>query len=320
MTEHTRTVQLEADALAFAEATANPPFAFQLGAEGGRAVLAQAQSGEVVKPPVDAADRVIAGGPTGSISVRIVRPQGASAPLPVILYTHGGGWVFGDQHTHDRLIRELAVGANAAVVFTNYSRSPEAKYPTALEECYTVLNWIAAQGIGEGFDAKRIAVAGDSAGGNITAALTLLSKERGGPPLALQLLLYPVTDAHFGTESYLQFAEGHFLRRDGMMWFWDQYTATRADRSAITASPLRATAEQLQGLPPTLVITAEADVLRDEGEAYARKLREAGVLVTAVRFQAALHDFMMLHALANTAAARGAITLATAWLRANFAI
>jgi acetyl esterase len=319
MTSHVRTVQLEADAQAFADVTANPPFAFQLGAEGGRTVLAEAQSSEVNKPPVEIVDRVIAGGPNGRVSIRILRPPGFSSPLPVIIYTHGGGWVFGDEHTHDRLIRELAVGANAAVVFTNYTRSPEAKYPTAIEECYAALDWAASQSVDEGFDSSRIVVAGDSAGGNITAELTLLAKERGAPSIKLQVLLYPVTDASFDTDSYLQFAEGHFLRRDGMMWFWDQYTATPTDRTAITASPLRATTEQLQGLPPTLVITAEADVLRDKGEAYARKLREAGVLVTAIRFQAALHDFMMLNALANTRAARGAIALVNTWLRENFA-
>jgi acetyl esterase/lipase len=238
--------------------------------------------------------------------------------LPVIVYLHGAGWVFGNAHTHDRLIRELAVGAQAAVVFPNYSLSPEAKYPTAIEECYAAVQWVADSGHEHGLDPAHLAVAGDSVGGNMAAAVTLMAKARGGPAIRQQLLFYPVTDASFETQSYHQFAVGYFLRRDAMMWFWDQYTSSTEEREEITVSPLRATTEQLQGLPPALIITAEADVLRDEGEAYANKLRAAGVRVTAVRFQGIIHDFVMLNALANTAAARGALDLATAWLRRGF--
>ena len=261
---------------------------------------------------------MIEGGPNGHVSIRILRPQHASAMLPVILYIHGAGWVFGNNHTHDRLIRELAVGAEAAVVFPNYSLSPEARYPTAIEENYAVLRWVAEHGLEFGMDPQRIAVAGDSVGGNMAAAMTLMAKERGGPTIMRQLLFYPVTDAAFDTDSYHQFAEKYFLRRDAMMWFWDQYTTNPQERNEIMASPLRASIEQLKGLPQALVLTAEADVLRDEGEAYAKKLREAGNLVTAVRFQATIHDFVMLNALANTTAARGAIALATTWLREGF--
>ena len=212
-------------------------------------------------------------------------------------------------------MRELAVGAQAAVVFPEYRLSPEAKYPTANEESYSVVKWVAERGQ----DAERLAVAGDSVGGNMTAVVTLLSRERGGPDIRLQLLFYPVTDAAFDTASYHQFAEGYHLRRDAMMWFWDQYTTNPGERNQITASPLRASTQHLKGLPPALVITAEADVLRDEGEAYANKLRGAGVRVTAARFQGTIHDFVMLNALATTAAARGALALATAWLREGFA-
>ncbi len=268
--------------------------------------------------PVDIEDLTIADGPSEQVSLRILRPPRAQAPLPVIVYIHGAGWVFGSTQTHDRLMRELAVGARAAVVFPEYRLSPEAKYPTAIEESYSVVKWVAEHGLEHGLDAERLAVAGDSVGGNMTAAVTLLSRERGGPDIRLQLLFYPVTDAAFDTASYHQFAEGYHLRRDGMMWFWDQYTSNPGERNQITASPLRASTEQLKGLPPALVITAEADVLRDEGEAYANKLREAGVRVTAVRFQGTIHDFVMLNALAHTAAARGAIALATAWLREGF--
>jgi acetyl esterase len=217
------------------------------------------------------------------------------------------------------LIRELAVGAESAVVFPNYSLSPEAKYPIAIEECYAVLQWIAEKGAEKGLDAARVAVAGDSVGGNMSIAVNLMTLERQGPPVRLQLLFYPVTDASFDTDSYHEFAEGYFLRRDAMMWFWDQYTSSPEQREEITASPLRASIEQLKNLPPTLLINAEADVLRDEGEAFANKLRKAGVPVTAVRFQGTIHDFVMLNPLAQSRTARGAITLATAWLRHGFA-
>jgi len=311
-------IRLEPEAQAFAEAAAKPPFLFNLGPEKGRAALDEAQAGQVSTLPVDIEDLTIADGPSEQVSLRILRPPRAQAPLPVIVYIHGAGWVFGSTQTHDRLMRELAVGARAAVVFPEYRLSPEAKYPTAIEESYSVVKWVAEHGLEHGLDAERLAVAGDSVGGNMTAAVTLLSRERGGPDIRLQLLFYPVTDAAFDTASYHQFAEGYHLRRDGMMWFWDQYTSNPGECNQITASPLWASTEQLKGLPPALVITAEADVLRDEGEAYANKLREAGVRVTAVRFQGTIHDFVMLNALAHTAAARGAIALATAWLREGF--
>jgi acetyl esterase len=311
-------IYLEPEAQEFAEATANPPYLFDLGPEKGRQTVDEVQSGPVAKLPVDMEDRPIEGGPSGQVSVRILRPQNAPPTLPVIVYIHGAGWVFGNNHTHDRLIRELAVGAQAAVVFANYSLSPEARYPTAIEESYAAVKWVAKSGPEHGLDPERLAVAGDSVGGNMTAAVTLMAKERGGPVIRQQLLFYPVTDASFDTESYRQFAEGYFLRRDAMQWFWDQYTTDESQRDEITASPLRASTKQLEGLPPALVITGEADVLRDEGEAYANKLREAGVPVTAVRFQAIIHDFVMLNALANTHAARGAIALSTDWLRKGF--
>jgi acetyl esterase/lipase len=307
---------LEPAAAAFAEATANPPYLFDLSPVEGRKAVDEVQSGEIDKPAVDEEWITVSGGPTGSVRARIVKPVGTVGTLPVILYIHGAGWVFGNAHTHDRLVRELAVGAEAAVVFPEYDLSPEVRYPVAIEQNFTVAQWVVQQGATKGLDTARIAVAGDSVGGNMAAALTLMAKERGGLPLVQQVLFYPVTDASFDTGSYHQFAEGYFLRRDGMQWFWDQYTTDEAERAQITASPLRATTEQLAGLPPALVITGEADVLRDEGEAYANKLREAGVPVTAVRFQGIIHDFVMLNALRETHAAEAAITLATGTLRA----
>ncbi|CUW25957.1 MULTISPECIES: alpha/beta hydrolase [Streptomyces] len=301
---------LEPAAAEFAAATANPPYLFDLPPAEGRKAVDEVQSGEIDKPAVDEEWITVPGGPTGSVRARIVKPAGTTGTLPAVVYIHGAGWVFGNAHTHDRLVRELAVGAQAAVVFPEYDLSPEARYPVAIEQNYTVAKWVVEQGGTKGLDGSRLAVAGDSVGGNMTAALTLMAKERGGIPLAQQVLFYPVTDAAFDTPSYHQFATGYFLRRDGMQWFWDQYTTDPGERAQVTASPLRATTEQLRGLPPALVITAEADVLRDEGEAYANKLREAGVPVTAVRFQGIIHDFVMLNALRGTHAAEAAITMA----------
>ena len=220
----------------------------------------------------------------------------------------------GDRHTHDRLVRELAVGIGAGIVFPEYDRSPEARYPVAIEQSYSAAQWVVEDGESKGLDASRFAAAGDSVGGNMTAALTLLAKQRSGPKLAAQVLFYPVTDASFDTASYEQFGEGYFLRRDAMEWFWDQYTTDEEQRNEITASPLRASLEQLAGLPPALVINGEADVLRDEGEAYANKLRAAGVPVTAVRYQGIIHDFVMLNALRETHAADAAIKQAISFL------
>jgi len=306
---------LEQAAAEFAAATAQPPFLFDLDPAEGRKAVDEVQSGEVSKPAVDEEWVTVSGGPTGEVRVRIVRPADATGTLPVVIYIHGAGWVFGDVHTHDRLVRELAVGAGVAVVFPEYSLSPEARYPVAIEQNYAVARWVVAEGASKGFDTTRIAAAGDSVGGNMTAALTLMAKQRGDVPLMAQVLFYPVTDANFDTGSYRQFAEGYFLRRDGMQWFWDQYTTNPAQRAEITASPLRATTEQLSGLPQALVITGEADVLRDEGEAYANKLRQAGVPVTATRYQGIIHDFVMLNALRSTHAAEAAITQAIGFLR-----
>ncbi|TDO44644.1 acetyl esterase/lipase [Kribbella sp. VKM Ac-2527] len=306
---------LEPAAQAFADATATPPFLFQLDPAEGRKLVDEVQTTDYPKLEIDEEWVTAADG----TKARMVRPAGSTGVLPVILYIHGAGWVFGNAHTHDRLVRELAVGAGAAVVFPEYDLSPEHRYPHALEQNYAVARWIVASGNDHGLDASRLAVAGDSVGGNMAAAVTLLAKERGDVTFRQQVLFYPVTDASFDTASYREFAEGYFLRLDGMQWFWDQYTTDEAERNQITASPLRATTEQLTGLPTALVITAEADVLRDEGEAYAAKLREAGVAVTAVRFGGIIHDFVMLDALRDTHAATAAIDLAIRTLKSALA-
>jgi acetyl esterase len=309
-------VHLEPAARQFAEATALPPYLSDLGPDGGRMLLEEVQRRSAAKPAVDIAELSVPGGPPA----RVLRPPRARGTLPVVVYLHGGGWVLGNSHTHDRLVRELAVGSRAAVVFPDYSLSPEARYPAAIEQGYATAAWVTANGISHGLDPERMAVAGDGAGGNMAIALSLMAKERHDTAFCQQVLFYPVTDARFDTCSYEEFATGYFLRRDVMQWFWDQYTTDPVHREQITASPLRATLGQLAGLPSTLVITAEADVLRDEGEAFANRLRDAEVPVAAVRYQGTIHDFVMLNALAGTYAARSAITLAAATLRRAFGI
>jgi acetyl esterase/lipase len=236
--------------------------------------------------------------------------------LPVILYVHGAGWVFGNAHTHDRLVRDLAIGAEAAVVFPEYDLSPEAGYPVGIEQSYAAAQWIVTSGATKGLDGTKVAVSGDSVGGNMAIALTMLAKQRADVAFVKQVLFYPVVDADFDRDSYTDFGEGYWLRRDAMKWFWDQYTTDQAERAEITASPIKANADDLAGLPPALIITAEADVLRDGGEAYAANLRRAGVPATNARFGGIVHDFVMVNALHDTEAAKAAILLASASLRA----
>jgi acetyl esterase/lipase len=313
-TQQTTAVVLESAAQEFADATSTPPFIYELSPADAREVLEGVQRSPIDKPDVDIENLTIAGGPHGQIAVRLIKPAGSTGTLPVILCVHGAGWVLGSHDTHDLLVRNLAVGAYAAVVFPDYRRAPEAQYPSQIEEAYTTATWVAEHGGEHQLDPDRMAIAGDSVGGNMTIALTLMAKERGGPSFAAQLLYYPVTDAGMDTGSYHQFAEGYFLAAAGMAWFWDQYLPDESRRSEILASPLRASSEQLAGLPPALVINGEADVLRDEGEAYATNLRAAGVPVTQTRYGGIIHDFVMLHPLAGTNAARAATAQGAAFL------
>ena len=297
------------------QAAGGPPL-YTLSPADARKVLDDAQAIQVTKLAADITECNVPGGPTGDVSVRIVRPQGMSDTLPAIIYIHGGGWILGNAETHDRLVREIANGACAAVFFVNYTPSPEAHFPVAIEQAYAVAKYVAEHGREFNVDASRMAIAGDSVGGNMTAAVTIMAKERGGPNFRYQALFYPVTDASFDTASYKTFANGPWLTEPAMRWFWDAYAPNEADRAKPTASPLRASLDQLRGLPPALVITDENDVLRDEGEAYAHKLMQAGVEVTAVRVLGTIHDFMMLNAITNTPAVREAVWGATQKLRA----
>ena len=319
MPANPRSYSLEQAAQAFVEATADPPYLFQISPDEGRKIVDGVQDEEIFKPEVDEKWITVEGGPTGSVPARIVKPKGATGLLSVVLYTHGAGWVFGDAHTHDRLVRDLAVGTGAAVVFPEYDRSPEARYPVANEQSYAVARWVTESGADEGLDGSRMAIAGDSVGGNMAIALTLMAKDRGDVRFRGQVLFYPVTDASLDTGSYHEFAEGYWLRRDAMAWFWDQYTASAEQRDEITVSPLRATDEQLSGLPPALVINAECDVLRDEGEAYASALRRAGVSVVGVRYEGIIHDFVMVNSLHDTPQSQAAVAQAVAHLSAALA-
>jgi len=299
-----------------------PPI-YTLLPEKARAVLSGLQASSTVqKLPAHIENRTIPGGPNAKeISITIVRPQSnGNETLPVVVYFHGGGWVLGGFDTHERLVRELANKANVSIIFVNYTPSPEAKYPVPLEEAYAATKWIAQNGKTVNVNASRLAVAGDSVGGNMAATVALLAKERGGPPIRFQLLFYPVTDANFETSSYMKYQEGYWLTREAMKWFWDNYVSNQTNIKEPAVSPLQASIDQLRELPPTLIINGEFDVLRDEGEAYAHKLMEAEVAVTAVRYHGTIHDFVMLNALSDTPAAMGAIDQASNSLRLNLHI
>ena len=310
-------IVLEPAAQELADATSKPPFLYELDYRDARKVLEDLQAAPVEKLPVDE-EWITVPSPLGHARVRIIKPQGAKDILPVIVYMHGGGWVLGNAATHDRLVRELAVGARAALAFVEYPNSPEARYPVAIEQGYATAQWITREGPSKGLDPSRIAAAGESVGGDMTAALTLMAKERGDVRFVHAGIYYPVTDAAMDTASYDEFADGPYLTRKAMEWFWDAYTTDPEKRSEITASPNQAAIEQLRGLPPTFLLVDESDVLRDEGEAYAAKLRLAGVPVTTVRYDGTVHDFMLLNSLSETKATRAAIAQATAFLREAF--
>jgi acetyl esterase len=270
-----------------------------------RAVLVGAQAGAKL-PPADVSEKTISvdGKP---LKLTIVRPAGAKGVLPAFMFFHGGGWILGDFPTHERFVRDLVADSGAAAVFVNYTPSPEARYPVAINEAYAATKWVAENGAQIEVDGKRLAVAGNSVGGNMAAVVALMAKAKGSPALRAQVLFWPVTNASFENASYDEFANGHFLTKDMMKWFWDAYTTDPKQRQEIYASPLLATADQLKGLPPTLVETAEKDVLRDEGEAYARRLDAAGVNVVVTRHNGMIHDFGLLNALAALPATRAAL-------------
>lgn len=283
--------------------------------QDARAVLSGAQAGVKVDLSGIRVERRTIQADGQPLEIRVVRPEGAKGELPVFMFFHGGGWVLGDYPTHERLIRDLVVGSGAAAVYVDYTPSPEARFPTAINQAYAATRWVAEHGKEIGVDGSRLAVAGNSVGGNMAAVVAIKAKEAGTPKLRFQALLWPVTDANFNNASYNQFAEGHFLTRNMMQWFWNNYTTDPRQRDDIHASPLRASLEQLKGLPPALVQTAEMDVLRDEGEAYARKLDAAGVPVTAVRYNGLIHDYGLLNVLSTVPSVRSAMDQAAQALK-----
>lgn len=313
--------RLDPTATAFVASLAGAPAISSLSPTQARGVLSGAQqAAKVAVPEVSIKDVTLPVGPTGRTDIRVMRPANATGVLPAIIYIHGGGWVLGGKDTHDRLIREITAGTGAALVFVDYERSPEARFPTAIEQGYAVARYVAENADKLMVDSGRMAIAGDSVGGNMAAAIALLAKERGGPSLAAQLLFYPVTDASMSSDSYEEFADGPWLTKASMAWFWDQYLPDAAAREDAHASPVNATHEELAGLPKALLIVDENDVLRDEGEAYGRKLAAAGVPVTSLRYNGTIHDFMMLNALSSTPAVRGAVAQAIGYLRTAFAV
>ena len=250
-----------------------------------------------------------------SIALNIVRPEGVKGTLPVFIFIHGGGWVLGDYPTHKRMVRDLVVLSGFAAVFVNYTRTPDAQYPQAVNEIYAATKWVAEHGEEINVDGKNLAVVGNSVGGNMTAVTTLMAKAKGGPQIKLQILMWPLVDANFETDSYQQFGEKRFLTTSLMKWMYDLYTTDLEKRKEIYASPLQATVEQLKGLPPALIQVAESDILRDGGEAYGRKLDEAGVKVTTVRYNGMIHDFGLLNGLAEVPAVRSLFVHAAAELK-----
>ncbi len=250
-----------------------------------------------------------------TVKLTIVRPKGNKNKLPLYIFTHGGGWVLGDYPTHKRLVRDLVVTSECAAVFVHYTLSPEAHYPQAINEIYAAAKWVSEHGDEINVDGKNMAAVGNSAGGNMTAALCLMAKDKGGPGIKLQILMWPSTDASFTEDSYEEYGKQRFLTVPLMKWSWDRYTMDTTQRKEKYASPLQASLEELKDLPPALIQVAENDILRDEGEAYGRKLEQAGVKVLSVRYNGMIHDFGMLNGLAETAQVKGLIELAAAELK-----
>ncbi|MGM9586274.1 MAG: alpha/beta hydrolase [Candidatus Limivicinus sp.] len=313
-----RSVSLEPAAEAVCDQSAIPPLIFQLPPEQGRRRLEEAQNAPVNLYPARISSREVDTGKWGRIPVYFVAPQ-EGKPQGVISYLHGAGWVFGSFHTHEKLVRELCARTHSLIVFPEYTRSPEAKYPVAIEQCYWVLShlWEVPDNLCLVETRSVLAIAGDSVGGNIAIAMVIMAMQRDGPKAGKLLLYYPVTNACFDTPSYHQFGVNYYLYREQMQWFWNQYTTCMEDRRQIALSPLCAGRECLRQFPPTMILNGQADVLRSEGEAFGEKLRRAGVDVTAIRVQGTIHDFVMLNVLDQTNACRVAMDASTAWLNRN---
>ncbi|KOV87210.1 alpha/beta hydrolase [Nocardia sp. NRRL S-836] len=299
----------------YVRAAAAPPHLQELGPDDGRLALLEAQDDTTGDERVHAEFAVAPITAEGPVGFWLFRPVHLTGPLPVVLYLHGGRWMLGEARTHGRLVRDLATLAGAVFVVPEYTRTPEARYPVALEECYALLTWVDRNAADLGVDPSRLALAGDCAGATLATALTMLVKRRGGPRVLAQLLYYPLTDPLCAGASHRRFATGYLLSSGQARWYWHQYADRPGDLAEPTAAPLRATTGELRGLPLALVVTAEADVVRDEAEQYARHLAEAGVPVTTTRYPGTVHDFVSLRALRDIPAARAAVRQGGTFLR-----
>ncbi|EAR9474410.1 alpha/beta hydrolase [Escherichia coli] len=284
----------------------------QLTPQEARQILIGAQKG-VTLPSAQVSEKIITVNGQ-SITLKIVKPDNATGTLPVFMFFHGGGWVLGDFPTHERLIRDLVRSSGAAAVYVDYTPSPEAHFPVAINQAYEATKWVAEHGQEIGVDGSRLGLVGNSVGGNMVASVALQAKQFNGPKIRYNVMLWPVTDANFNSASYNQYENGYFLTKNMMKWFWDNYTTSASDRNNILASPLRATTEQLKGFPQTLIQTAELDVLRDEGEAFGRKLDAAGVPVTVTRYNGMIHDYGLLNPLSQEPTVKTALEQAGAEL------
>ena len=250
-----------------------------------------------------------------TITIHIMKPKGAKGKLPVFMFFHGGGWVLGDYPTHKRLVRDLVVGSGAVAVFPDYTPTPDAQFPVAINQGYAATKWVAEHGEEIGVDGSRLAVAGNSVGGNMSTVVSLMAKEKNGPKIAFQLLLWPLVDSDTSRPSYKKYGEGRFLTTPIMEWMWDMYIPNPEDRKQKYVSPFNATLEELKGLPPALIQVAENDILYDEGVAYGRKLDEAGVPTTTTVYQGMIHDYGMLNPLSHIPGVQEALIQASAMLR-----
>ncbi|SHN43354.1 alpha/beta hydrolase [Cryptosporangium aurantiacum] len=300
-------------------ASAHPPYLDEIGPVDGRRALEEAQGRAPDDPRVDAQFLVAPVGPSGLVGFWLFRPVEVAETPGVVVYLHGGKWMLGDAHTHARLVTDLVLFTGAAVVVPEYTRTPEARYPVAIEEVYSLVVWLAEAGSGLGVDVSRLAVAGDCAGATMAAAVTMVAKRRSGPPIRAQLLFYPLLDPRCDSASQAEFGSGYLLTRTALRRYWQQYCDDPRQLAEPTAAPGRASVDDLAGLPPALVVTAEADVTRDEAEAYAVRLREAGVDAAAVRYLGTVHDFVSLAALRHSPVSRAAIRQGAAFLEEHLA-
>ncbi|MFE9449978.1 alpha/beta hydrolase [Streptomyces sp. NPDC006739] len=308
-------VVLDALVRRLVDASAAPPYLHQLGPADGREALLEIQGHTADDFTLEAEFRVAPVGPRGLVGFWLFRPARPAGPLPVVVYLHGGRWMLGDARTHARLIHDLTAVSGAAFVVPEYTRTPEARYPVALEESYAVLTSVCEEAEALDLDGRRLALAGDCAGATMATALTMMAKQRGGPRIRAQLLYYPMTDPHADTPSRDEFDSGYLLTGEAVDWYWHQYSDEARELAEPTAAPLRATTADLAGLPPALIVTAEADVVRDEGEQYARLLRRAGVPVVAARYLGTVHDFASLGPLRDSPPTVAAIRQGGRFLR-----